>query len=121
MVSFSVFSSAKSMRIPFLSKCLSLPASPICRDREPSRLTLDLAMGAWGGLEYIVGAPATAEHYRHMIDNDGNWMEREDVWIWYLDRKGKPQARVRFQSRGNRSRNFSSGTWSAIILRTRFC
>ncbi|MDP6506932.1 MAG: sialate O-acetylesterase, partial [Planctomycetota bacterium] len=45
--------------------------------------------GGMGTLEYLVEAPSTAEHYRHLIDRDGNWVEREDVWIWYLDRKGK--------------------------------
>ena len=44
--------------------------------------------GGMGSLEYIVKAPATAEHYRHLVDKDGNWVERKDVWIWYLDRKG---------------------------------
>ena len=44
--------------------------------------------GGMGSLEYIVEAPATAEHYRHLVDKDGNWVERKDVWIWYLDRKG---------------------------------
>ena len=44
--------------------------------------------GGMGSLEYIVEAPATAEHYRHLIDKDGNWVERKDVWICYLDRKG---------------------------------
>ena len=42
--------------------------------------------GGKGSLSYL------AEHspnHKHLKGKDGNWIEREDVWISYLDRKGK--------------------------------
>jgi alpha-galactosidase len=41
-----------------------------------------------GGLEYLVKDPATAERFRHLVDDQGDWVVRDDVWIWYFDRKG---------------------------------
>jgi len=41
-----------------------------------------------GSLEYLVKDPATAEHFKHLKDSDGKWAVRNDVWIWYLGRKG---------------------------------
>ena len=41
-----------------------------------------------GSLEYLVKTPATAERFKHLVDKDGKWVVRDDVWIWYLDRKG---------------------------------
>ena len=41
-----------------------------------------------GTLEYLVKNPATAARYKHVIDKSGDWVVRDDVWIWYLDRKG---------------------------------
>ena len=41
-----------------------------------------------GGLEYLVKDPATADRYEHLVDENGDWMVRDDVWIWYFDRKG---------------------------------
>lgn len=41
-----------------------------------------------GSLEYLVKDPATAERYKHLVDNRGQWVVRDDVWIWYLGRKG---------------------------------
>jgi len=41
-----------------------------------------------GSLEYLVRDPAGAERYEHLIDGDGRWIVRDDVWIWYLGRKG---------------------------------
>ena len=40
-----------------------------------------------GSLEYLVRDPAGAERYKHLIDG-GRWVVRDDVWIWYLGRKG---------------------------------
>lgn len=39
-------------------------------------------------LEYQVGQPATADLFKH-LQRDGKWIERDDVWIKFLDRKGK--------------------------------
>jgi len=41
-----------------------------------------------GSLEYLVKNPATAERYRHLVDKTGQWLVRDDVWIWCLGRKG---------------------------------
>jgi alpha-galactosidase len=39
-------------------------------------------------LEYQVKQPATSHLFRH-YQKDGKWVERDDVWIKFLDRKGK--------------------------------
>jgi len=44
--------------------------------------------GGKGSLEYIVKDPATAGRCKHTIDKNGKWVVRDDVWIWYFDRKG---------------------------------
>jgi len=44
--------------------------------------------GGKGSLEYLVRNPAGAERYKHLIDDSGQWKVRDDVWIWYLGRKG---------------------------------
>ncbi|UCG50285.1 MAG: VCBS repeat-containing protein [Phycisphaerales bacterium] len=44
--------------------------------------------GGKGTLEYLVKNPATSGAFSHLVDNQGNWLERQDVWIWYLGRKG---------------------------------
>lgn len=41
-----------------------------------------------GGLEYLVKDSATAERFKHLVDAKGDWVVRDDVWIWYFDRKG---------------------------------
>jgi len=41
-----------------------------------------------GSLEYLVKDPATADRFKHLVDKDGKWTVRDDVWIWYLGRKG---------------------------------
>lgn len=42
-----------------------------------------------GSLEYLVKNAATAEKFKHLADKNGAWVVRDDVWIHYLDRKGK--------------------------------
>ncbi|MEQ8767806.1 MAG: sialate O-acetylesterase [Planctomycetota bacterium] len=44
--------------------------------------------GGQGTLEYLVRADETKERFGHLIDDDGNWVSRDDVSIWYLDRSG---------------------------------
>lgn len=39
-------------------------------------------------LEYQAKQPATADLFKH-LRRDGKWVERDDVWIKFLDRKGK--------------------------------
>ena len=41
-----------------------------------------------GSLEYLVKNPATAPRFKHLVDKSGQWVVRDEVWIWYLDRKG---------------------------------
>jgi len=41
-----------------------------------------------GTLEYMVKKSDKAARYKHVVDKDGKWVVREDVWIWYLGRKG---------------------------------
>lgn len=41
-----------------------------------------------GSLEYLVTNPATADRFKHLRDNNGKWIVRDDVWIWYLGKKG---------------------------------
>src|SRR5689334_22413658 len=39
-------------------------------------------------LEYQAQQPDTRELFRH-LQKDGKWLQREDVWIKFLGRKGK--------------------------------
>ena len=41
-----------------------------------------------GSLEWLVKNPETADRFRHLIDDQGQWVVRQDVQIWYLERKG---------------------------------
>lgn len=42
-----------------------------------------------GSLEYLVKQPATADKFKHLLGKEGQWIIRDDIWIHYLDRKGK--------------------------------
>ncbi|MCY2994395.1 MAG: sialate O-acetylesterase [Planctomycetota bacterium] len=44
--------------------------------------------GGKGSLQYLVKQPATAARFQPVVDRDGKWIVRDDVWIWYLGRKG---------------------------------
>jgi len=44
--------------------------------------------GGQGSLEYLVREPDTAPRFGHLVDKDGKWIVRDDVWISYLDRQG---------------------------------
>ena len=51
-----------------------------------------------GTLETLSKDPATAARYKHLLDKDGNWIVRDDVWLSYYDTKcpltiGKSAAR----------------------------
>ena len=41
-----------------------------------------------GSLETLSKDPASADRYKHLLDNDGNWIVRDDVWLSYYDTKG---------------------------------
>jgi carbohydrate esterase-like sialic acid-specific acetylesterase len=42
-----------------------------------------------GTLAYLVESPATAGSYAHLVDGEGTWKAREDVWISYFEREGQ--------------------------------
>lgn len=41
-----------------------------------------------GSMRYLVEHDGKANRFGHLVDEDGNWRVLDDVWIWYLDRKG---------------------------------
>jgi hypothetical protein len=41
-----------------------------------------------GSLEFLAKDPATAAQFSPLVDANGKWRERDDVWISYLERKG---------------------------------
>jgi hypothetical protein len=45
--------------------------------------------GGKGSLEHVARDTATADKFKHLLAADGKWAVRDDVWIHYLDRKGK--------------------------------
>lgn len=45
--------------------------------------------GGKGSLEFLANDPATAERFKHLLGKNGAWATRDDVWIHYLERKGK--------------------------------
>ncbi|MGB9687736.1 sialate O-acetylesterase [Thermogutta sp.] len=44
--------------------------------------------GGKGSLEYLVKSPTTAQRFGHLVDDQGRWRTRDDVWIVFFDRKG---------------------------------
>ncbi|MCA8963162.1 MAG: hypothetical protein KDC38_21720, partial [Planctomycetes bacterium] len=38
--------------------------------------------GGLGGLRYLATHPDTVAKYRHLLDADGNWIVRNDVWVY---------------------------------------
>ena len=42
-----------------------------------------------GSLEFLTKDKATADKFKHLLGKDGKWAVRDDVWIHYLERKGK--------------------------------
>ncbi len=42
-----------------------------------------------GSLEYVAKQPGTAAKFGHLLGEGGTWTVRDDVWVHYLDRKGK--------------------------------
>jgi len=41
-----------------------------------------------GSLEWLVKNDSTAPRFKHLVDESGQWIAREDVQIWYLGRTG---------------------------------
>jgi len=42
-----------------------------------------------GSLRHLVTDPKTAGRYKHLVDAEGKWVRRDDVWIWTLPGKGQ--------------------------------
>ena len=42
-----------------------------------------------GSLESLTRDKATADKFKHLVGPDGQWVTRDDVWIHYLNRKGR--------------------------------
>jgi alpha-galactosidase len=42
-----------------------------------------------GSLENLVQDPATAKRFAHLVDGNGEWVERGDVWVYFGERKGR--------------------------------
>jgi hypothetical protein len=41
-----------------------------------------------GSLEFMIKDPSMAAHTKHLVDGQGAWTVRKDVWISYFDRQG---------------------------------
>lgn len=41
-----------------------------------------------GSLEYLVKSVATKERFAHLVDGEGRWESRDDVWITFFERGG---------------------------------
>ncbi len=68
--------------------CSSSPGSRTWRGTGSSQPTRS-GTGGKGSLEFVAKDPAAAEKFKHLLGKDGKWAVRDDVWIHYLDRKGK--------------------------------
>ncbi len=44
--------------------------------------------GGRGSLEHLVTAAETAERFAHLVDAEGAWVERDDVWVSFFEREG---------------------------------
>ncbi len=41
-----------------------------------------------GTLEYMAKHAENKANYSHLVDEKGDWFVRDDVWVWFLGRKG---------------------------------
>src|SRR4051812_40328172 len=77
-----------------LALLLSLPAASLAADPKPVKVFILAGQSNMVGqakmslVEYQAKQPATSDLFKHWR-KDGKWLEREDVWIKFLDRKGK--------------------------------
>jgi alpha-galactosidase len=58
--------------------------------------------GGIGGLRHLATNPATAKRYRHLLGKEGEWVERDDVWI-HSTAPGKSDGRLTV--------GFGKGNW----------
>ncbi len=45
--------------------------------------------GGLGSLQHVAKDPKSAPVFKQLLNRDGSWRVRDDVWIHYFDRKGK--------------------------------
>lgn len=45
--------------------------------------------GGKGSLEQVARDPASNKKFKQLLNKDGTWRTRDDVWIHYFDRKGR--------------------------------
>lgn len=78
----SVSAEEKSLKVYILAGQSNMVGSGFVK-ADPKR------NGGKGSLEFLVKNPATAEKFKPLMGKDEKWVVRDDVWIHYLDRKGK--------------------------------
>ena len=79
--------------------------------------------GGQGTLEYLVKEKRLATRLAHVVDANGDWVVRDDVWIKYFDRKGglmSPPLRSKYlihtSSRTTQS-PLASTTWAKRVAK----
>ena len=81
--------------LAILSNCVGAasPSAPAIDSTKPVKVFILAGQSNMEGkakvqlLEYQIAQPATRRFFEH-LQNDGKWIERQDVWIKFLDRKG---------------------------------
>lgn len=83
----------KTWKLLLFSLCIVLMASPL-QGQEPIKVFVLAGQSNMEGkgrvslLEKQIVAPETKEQFAHLHEN-GEWIERDDVWIKFLNRKGR--------------------------------
>ncbi len=82
-------------KLSVIAILLFLPASlPAADTKKPVKVFILAGQSNMEGkakvalLDYQAEQPATQDLFKH-LRKDGKWIERDDVWIKFLDRKGK--------------------------------
>jgi alpha-galactosidase len=90
-------------------QCLALASLAIAADQQPASKPVQVFILAGqsnmeghgvvpadpkrndgkGSLEFLVKSPSTAERFAKLRDQEGRWVQRDDVSITYLDRRGQ--------------------------------
>ena len=80
--SYSVAADSKPVRVFILAGQSNMEGAGLIK-ADPKR------NGGQGSLEFLVKDAATAKRFAPLVDSAGQWRTREDVWVSYLDRKGR--------------------------------
>ncbi len=51
----------------------------------------EIAKKKEGVLSVAVKNPKHGERFKHIVDDEGNWVERDDVWVSYIRGRGEPK------------------------------